>query len=171
MNELYEKPDTDLNLIHEISWIFVVLRILQLSETVFFVLRKKQHQITFLHVYHQITSILVFWSFLKFSGGIMEVYMILVSEIAQIIKYSYFLLSLYTNVTRIYIFLKRIKPALVLLQIFQLLFNLIQSIVAVREDCNASKVFHLQIFNIIVLIILYIQFFIKNYLKRYGIKY
>jgi hypothetical protein len=101
----------------------------------------------------------------------MEVYMILVSEIAQIIKYSYFLLSSYTNVTKIYKFLKYARPVLVFLQVLQLLFFLVQSLVAVSEGCDLSNIFIVQIVNVVVLAALHAQFFVKSYLDSRGIKY
>jgi hypothetical protein len=101
----------------------------------------------------------------------MEVYMVLVSEIAQIIKYSYFILSSHTNVTKIYKFLKIAKPVLVFLQVLQLLFFFVQSLVAVSGSCDLSKVFIIQIVNIVVLVALYAQFFVKNFMNSRGIKY
>jgi hypothetical protein len=45
--------------IFTLYWYFFLVRLIELFETVFFVLRKKQEQISFLHVYHH-TSTLVF---------------------------------------------------------------------------------------------------------------
>lgn len=55
--------------IHEFWWYGTMLRFVELVETVFFVLRKKQRQISFLHVYHHISTIIIFWVFLKYSGS------------------------------------------------------------------------------------------------------
>lgn len=37
------------------------VRILEFAETIFFVLRKKQRQVSFLHVYHHLTVPLLLW--------------------------------------------------------------------------------------------------------------
>lgn len=52
-----------------VVWYLILLRLLELIETVFFVLRKKQNQVTALHVYHHISTVFIIWMFLKYSGG------------------------------------------------------------------------------------------------------
>lgn len=157
--------------IHKVTWFFMLLRIFELSETIFFILRKKKCQITHLHLYHHVSSILIFWIFFKYSGGMMEVFFIVVSQIAQIVKYLYYLLSSYTNVTRLFLLLKFIKPIIIVLQLLELFLFFCHSLFAVGAECNLSSLFYLQIVNVIVLFILYAQFFIKNYMKRHNLKY
>lgn len=49
------------------TWYFLILRIIEFSETVVFVLRKKQNQVSTLHIYHHISTVVLLWLFLKFS--------------------------------------------------------------------------------------------------------
>ncbi|XP_070505842.1 very long chain fatty acid elongase F-like, partial [Chironomus tepperi] len=51
---------------------FIILRLSELLETVFFVLRKKFKQVSMLHVYHHISTVVLLWIFLLYSGGMME---------------------------------------------------------------------------------------------------
>lgn len=51
------------------GWHFLLLRLSEYVETLFFVLRKKQGQVTSLHVYHHIAVVGLYWSFLKYSAG------------------------------------------------------------------------------------------------------
>lgn len=148
-----------------------MLRIFELLETVFFVLRKKWNQITFLHVVHHVSSILIFWMFLKYSGGMMEVFFVVVSEIAHIIKYCYFMLSSYTNVTKLFRFLIFIKPVMIVLQMLELVLILGHSVRALLPDCDLSSLFYLQIVNVVVLLVLYAQLLINCYLQRLVIRY
>lgn len=50
-------------------WLYYICKITELLDTVFFVLRKKQNQITFLHVYHH--TLMPFCGFvgLKYFAG------------------------------------------------------------------------------------------------------
>jgi hypothetical protein len=50
-------------------YLFLLLRLFELIETVFFVLRKKFNQVSALHIYHHISTILITWIFLKYRGG------------------------------------------------------------------------------------------------------
>lgn len=52
--------------IQEIWWYGVVVRAIELLETVFFILRKKSNQVTLLHVYHHVMTLLNGWYFLKY---------------------------------------------------------------------------------------------------------
>jgi hypothetical protein len=42
----------------EFHWYFMALRTAELIETIFFVLRKKQNQVSFLHVYHHVSTVI-----------------------------------------------------------------------------------------------------------------
>lgn len=50
------------------QWTFLLLRLAELSETVVFVLRKKQNQVSFLHVYHHISTAAIVWIYIKFNS-------------------------------------------------------------------------------------------------------
>lgn len=50
-------------------FLFLVLRIVEFVETFFFVLRKKQNQASFLHIFHHIGSVLMTWLFIVSDAG------------------------------------------------------------------------------------------------------
>jgi hypothetical protein len=45
---------------------FIMLRIIEFIETVMFVLRKKQNQVSPLHVYHHISTVCLLWVFFNY---------------------------------------------------------------------------------------------------------
>lgn len=54
-------------------WLYYICKITELLDTVFFVLRKKQNQITFLHVYHH--TLMPFCGFIGlkyFAGALLD---------------------------------------------------------------------------------------------------
>lgn len=51
------------------SWLFLGLRMIEFIETVFFILRKKRNQASFLHVYHHISTVILMWVFLVYDTG------------------------------------------------------------------------------------------------------
>lgn len=52
------------------AWWFIMLRAVEFSETVTFVLRKKQNQVSLLHVYHHISSLVFAYLFFRMGPGI-----------------------------------------------------------------------------------------------------
>lgn len=51
------------------AWFYFFSKVIDLLDTIFFVMRKKQNQITFLHVYHHSITALFSWGYLKFAPG------------------------------------------------------------------------------------------------------
>jgi GNS1/SUR4 family len=51
------------------TWFFLGLRLLEFIETVFFILRKKQNQASFLHIYHHISTVILMYVYLVFDTG------------------------------------------------------------------------------------------------------
>ena len=51
------------------TWFFLLLRIVEFLETIFFILRKKQSQASFLHIYHHISTVILMWVFISFDTG------------------------------------------------------------------------------------------------------
>lgn len=50
-----------------IQWWFLMLRLAEFTETVVFVLRKKQNQVSLLHVYHHISTAVIVWIYVKYN--------------------------------------------------------------------------------------------------------
>jgi elongation of very long chain fatty acids protein 1 len=55
--------------IYILMWRFVLLRTFEFIETIFFVLRKKQNQVSALHVYHHVSTVVLIWIIFKYSPG------------------------------------------------------------------------------------------------------
>lgn len=50
-------------------WLFLVLRMIEFWETVFFIVRKKNKQASFLHIFHHIGSVAMTWLFIVADAG------------------------------------------------------------------------------------------------------
>lgn len=53
----------------KIMWIIAMLKIAQFIDTIFFILRKKDDLVTFLHVYHHVSTSIVTWISAKYFAG------------------------------------------------------------------------------------------------------
>lgn len=62
-------PEENMVEVYKIMQWVIIDRLAELVEAVFFVLRKKDIQISFLHLYHHISTIVLLWTFFKYSAG------------------------------------------------------------------------------------------------------
>lgn len=72
---------------------YFLLKVVDLLDTVFFVLRKKDNQITFLHLYHHTGMVILTWNATKFFPGGHSVFTGFLNSIIHIVMYSYYLVS------------------------------------------------------------------------------
>ncbi|KAL6459142.1 hypothetical protein MHYP_G00326140 [Metynnis hypsauchen] len=74
-------------------WLYYFSKFIELLDTVFFVLRKKNNQITFLHVYHHSIMPFTWWLGVKFAPGGLGTFHAFLNCIVHVIMYTYYGLS------------------------------------------------------------------------------
>ncbi|XP_051626710.1 elongation of very long chain fatty acids protein 7-like isoform X3 [Manacus candei] len=65
----YSQSELGMRQMAKVCWWFFFSKVIELLDTVFFILRKKQEQVTFLHVYHHGTMLFNWWSGVKYVPG------------------------------------------------------------------------------------------------------
>ncbi|KOB52260.1 Elongation of very long chain fatty acids protein, partial [Operophtera brumata] len=95
--ELYDRESKSSeqrrNKLLDLGWWYFFAKFTELLDTIFFVLRKKNKQITFLHVYHHVVMAIYSWSYLKFAAGGEGAVLALLNSIVHVVMYTYYLLS------------------------------------------------------------------------------
>ncbi|PIO16567.1 hypothetical protein AB205_0137350, partial [Aquarana catesbeiana] len=74
-------------------WLYYFSKFIELLDTIFFVLRKKNSQITFLHVYHHSVMPWTWWFGVKFAAGGLGTFHALVNSVVHVIMYTYYGMS------------------------------------------------------------------------------
>ncbi|TGZ31958.1 Elongation of very long chain fatty acids protein, partial [Temnothorax longispinosus] len=106
----------------EIIWWTLLLKIIDLIETIIFVLRKKDRQVSFLHTYHHISTVIYAWTTLRYSPHSFLMTIIALNCSIHVIMYSYYCLSTFgSNMQRI---LLPFKKWITLIQMVSSEFNL-----------------------------------------------
>ncbi|XP_061728852.1 elongation of very long chain fatty acids protein 7-like isoform X1 [Cydia pomonella] len=74
-------------------YIYFLAKITELLDTVFFVLRKKDRQITFLHLYHHAAMPMISWGATKYYPGGHGTFIGLVNSFVHIFMYAYYMVA------------------------------------------------------------------------------
>ncbi|CRK96723.1 CLUMA_CG010029, isoform A [Clunio marinus] len=144
------------------SWLFLSLRVHEFIETIFFILRKKFNQASFLHIFHHIGSVATTWLFIVSNAELMAVYIAQLNSAVHIIMYTYYFISSFKD-KRIQNVISRVKPLITIIQLLQFVIIIAHCTIAILPDCGASYFFHLQILNFVILFILFGKFFVDTY--------
>ncbi|XP_059610236.1 elongation of very long chain fatty acids protein 7-like [Phlebotomus argentipes] len=88
----YSSSPNSLHIVKLVYYYFLT-KVLDLLDTVFFVLRKKNTQISFLHVYHHGGMLVATWIGVKYLPGGHNVTLGVVNAFVHVAMYSYYLLS------------------------------------------------------------------------------
>ncbi|KAK3932474.1 Elongation of very long chain fatty acids protein [Frankliniella fusca] len=75
-------------------WLYFILKIVDLLDTVFMVLRKNFHQISFLHVYHHTGMVCAIWFAVKVIPGAHHTFLGFINCFVHCFLYAYYFISL-----------------------------------------------------------------------------
>ncbi|KAK9738401.1 GNS1/SUR4 family [Popillia japonica] len=143
------------------AWWYFFSKIIELLDTVFFVLRKKQSQVTFLHVYHHSIMVLFTWGYLKFLPSEQGIFIGFLNSFVHIIMYTYYLLSALGPRYQKYLWWKKYMTWIQLTQFLLMLFYLIALI---AMDCKLPKALtFFFVGNVVVFLYLFSDFYKKAY--------
>ncbi|XP_077487889.1 very long chain fatty acid elongase AAEL008004-like isoform X2 [Amblyomma americanum] len=120
------------------GWWYVMLKVGELLDTVFFVLRKKADHISFLHVLHHTLALITVW--MDVNLGIMGQVALfpLLNCSVHVVMYTYYALSALPPSMRPTLWWKRYVTVFQIAQFFVLM---VHSLVPVFKDCSFPKAF------------------------------
>ncbi|XP_068599352.1 ELOVL fatty acid elongase 8b [Brachionichthys hirsutus] len=147
-----------------VCWWFFFSKVVELSDTVFFILRKKNNQVTFLHVYHHGTMIFNWWAGVKYVAGGQSFFIGLVNTFVHIVMYSYYGLAAIGPDMQKYLWWKRYLTSL---QLLQFLLFLLHTGYNLFTECDFPDAMNTVVFGYCVtLIILFSRFYYQSYLSK-----
>ncbi|XP_012524535.1 elongation of very long chain fatty acids protein [Monomorium pharaonis] len=146
------------------AWWYFFAKIIELLDTVFFVLRKKQNQVTFLHVYHHTMTAVFSWCYLKFLPGEQGVLIGFLNSMVHVIMYSYYLIAALGPKYRKYLWWKKYMTWIQLLQFALMLVYLVLTLIM---DCQTPKALtYFFTISVIIFIYLFSDFYRQAYRKK-----
>ncbi|XP_047527338.1 elongation of very long chain fatty acids protein 1-like [Vanessa atalanta] len=148
-----------------ITYYYFLLKILDLMDTVFFVLRKKYNQISFLHIYHHAGMVILIWGAVTYVPGGHGTLVGVINSFVHTVMYSYYLISVAMPKTKELLWIKKHVTQIQILQFFLCVVHM--GSIAFMPNCEyprwTAAVFLPQ--NLFILI-LFMDFYIKTYIKK-----
>ncbi|KAL1490973.1 hypothetical protein ABEB36_011640 [Hypothenemus hampei] len=147
----------------KLTYLYFLIKILDLMDTIFFVLRKKSAHISFLHVYHHAMMVIVGWVALKYLGGGHSYFLGLANCSVHIILYLYYLLTAYDSKFGQIIWIKKFITQMQLTQFAFLFWSYTKLLF--KPDCNYPLLaVYLLIPQNCFMVILFSDFYIRTYI-------
>ncbi|KYN15373.1 Elongation of very long chain fatty acids protein 4 [Trachymyrmex cornetzi] len=120
----------------ETLWWVLMLKLFDLVETVVFVLRKKDRQISFLHTYHHVSTFIYVWLMLSYFSHSFNTVSMPLNCSVHVIMYSYYFLSTFgSNMQRI---LLPVKKSITTLQMTHIAFIMVISMQGFIPSCGTK---------------------------------
>ncbi|XP_071139052.1 very long chain fatty acid elongase 4-like [Mytilus edulis] len=148
----------------KVCWWFFFSKVIELLDTVFFILRKKFNQVSFLHVYHHCTMILNWWMGVKYVAGGQSFFTGMLNSFVHIFMYTYYGLAVFGPHMQKYLWWKKY---LTKLQLTQFMAFVIHTGYNLITDCDFPQGFNVAVFiYAITLILLFGNFYYHSYLEK-----
>ncbi|XP_065155439.1 very long chain fatty acid elongase 7-like [Atheta coriaria] len=153
----------------KLTWFYYMVKVVDLLDTVFFILRKKESQATFLHIYHHFGMFFVGWVGTKYVAGGESVFVGIINSFVHVIMYSYYMFAAWKPEMKETIF--KFKKHVTQLQLLQFMTLFCIYFPKLFTDCNFPKT--LLIFVVpqdLTMIIMFGDFYYHAYIKGNGKK-
>ncbi|XP_045446535.1 elongation of very long chain fatty acids protein 7-like [Melitaea cinxia] len=149
-------------------WIYFVLKIIDLMDTVFFVLRKSNRQITQLHLHHHTLMPFAGWIAVTYMPGGQAVIIGYINSFVHAVMYTYYLLAGLGDTYKKYLWWKKY---LTMLQLIQFAIIGVHSVRSLFYSCSYPIVLKiLTCLYAAIFINMFGQFYYNSYIKAKNTK-
>lgn len=158
----YSKTDQAMRMVNACWW-FYFSKFIELMDTVFFVLRKKYNQVTFLHVFHHSVMPFSWWFGVKFVPGGFGTFHALLNSLIHFIMYIYYGLAAFGPKFQKYLWWKRYMTTMQMIQFVLVCLHTSQLFFI---ECNYPMTFAYWIGSYaVIFLIMFADFYKKAYRK------
>lgn len=154
--------DGDLK-VAQVLWLYYFSKAIELLDTMFFILRKKNHQITFLHVYHHASMPNIWWLVLNWIPAGHTFFGASINCFIHVLMYLYYCLSTIPRAQPYLWWKKYITQA----QLIQFALTILHTISAIIWPCGFSIPWLMfLVFYMMSLTALFLNFYMKTYTAK-----
>lgn len=120
-------------------WLYYISKIIEYLDTILFVLRKKNNQISFLHVYHHCSMAAAYWLATTYGAGGEAAFPAMVNSLIHVLMYTYYLLAGLGPRYHKYIWWKKYMT---IVQMIQFITIMTKTFIAIRTNCGYPAIGH-----------------------------
>ncbi|CAG4936695.1 unnamed protein product [Colias eurytheme] len=144
------------------TYTYFLAKITELLDTIFFILRKKYNQASFLHIYHHSFTVLSTWAILKYEPNVNAVVFLgTINSYVHIVMYAYYGLSAYPELAK-YLWWKKYITKMQLVQFVLILAHFLTEYKLAK--CKPSYVVTTLVCgNLLLFVYLFTDFYMKTY--------
>ncbi|XP_053466941.1 elongation of very long chain fatty acids protein 2 isoform X2 [Ictalurus furcatus] len=159
---LFDAGEGDIR-VAKVLWWYYFSKLIEFLDTIFFILRKKNNQITFLHVYHHASMFNIWWCVLNWIPCGQSFFGPTLNSFIHVLMYSYYSLSTIPSMHN-YLWWKRY---LTQAQLIQFILTITHTLSAVVFPCGFPLgCLFFQSSYMVTLVILFINFYMQTYRKK-----
>ncbi|XP_065080857.1 very long chain fatty acid elongase AAEL008004-like [Ochlerotatus camptorhynchus] len=147
-----------------VSYAYFVLKVLDLADTLFFILRKKQSQLSFLHVYHHATMVAVSYFGVLFVPGGHNLILGVWNTLGHTGIYLYYYLTTYNSRLAAHC-----KKHLTRMQLFQFVYLMVHfgRPALTGMDCGFPQLWHwIGLLQTGFFLVMFLDFYVKSYVRK-----
>lgn len=155
-----------------VCWIFYLSKFFEFADTVFFILRKKDAQINFLHVFHHTIVPITAWYGVAYGPGGYNTIFCTLNSFVHIWMYLYYGLSALGPSVQKYLWWKKYLTTLQLIQFVGVLLFYTQVYLFPKENCKVHGfLVAISVVQGIIFLFLFLHFYKNSYKKNPLQKY
>ncbi|XP_074649186.1 very long chain fatty acid elongase 4-like [Tubulanus polymorphus] len=146
-----------------VNWLFFFSKFIEFFDSFFIILRGKTNQLSFLHVYHHSTMVIIWWSGVKYVAGGQSFFIPLLNSFVHTMMYVYYGLAAIGPHMQKYLWWKRYMTRIQLTQFVMVLvhsgYNMFMT------NCNFHQGFNVAAMSYsLSLTLLFTNFYVREYI-------
>ncbi|XP_060082458.1 elongation of very long chain fatty acids protein 1-like [Ylistrum balloti] len=148
------------------AYLFFISKMIELTDTVIFVLKKKFHQLTFLHLFHHGFLPFNWWFGIKFAPGGWGTFHAFINAMVHSVMYMYYFLSAGGPTIQKYLWWKKYITTIQIAQFILVIFHTLSTFLFVK-DCDYPDLFvKAVLFYNLCFLALFMNFYMKTYRQK-----
>ncbi|XP_052067035.1 elongation of very long chain fatty acids protein 4-like isoform X2 [Mytilus californianus] len=159
---VYTDDENELQIAKALWW-FYFSKCLEMLDTIFFVLRKKNNQVSFLHVYHHASMFPLWWIGVKWVAGGQSFFGAMINSFIHVVMYGYYGLSALGPHMQKYLWWKRY---LTMMQLIQFVVGITHAAQSLFMQCEFPMWMQWAlVFYAFTILCLFLNFYFHAYIK------